>query len=844
MEPVMYKVILFFTAIGSASCVGTEVLCTLCSCKDHLVLCNNRNLTNIPPNICSGNPISLDLSGNLISVISGSPFIKCERLKKLYLNRNTIFAMDHDGFTGLYTLQYLDLSENMIEDDLVEEGVFRNLNELTELKFIRQKKRGIRQSWPVGLPDHVWGDIPKLKSLKMDSWSFTLPKAMATLKSLERLEIYSYSHVVDNTSFAVLNNISLKSLKLDGTNLQKIHHYAFSELDTLEELDLSGHRELGKNNYDNLGDSLYYASHKLTTLVLNATCPNSLRNQVSAMFFYCIGSTYLENLYMDDNQIYRFTDSSFHYGGIPYFRKWLPNLKTLSFGGNDLNMPGLDLSRFRDALGSYKHLKILNVSHQQALPLTPFKRSLDDYYSTVRQQVPPSLEYLYASYFFMGAPKQTYTIHLLSSEPVKLRLVDLSSNRFDKLIGKIDINFSCSPSVVLDISLNDCRLISENFFDYFGHCLKSLKAGKNVLGGQLTARHFQNLTNIIELDLHDNNIENFPFDILKKQKSLEVLDLSRNSLKMFTLEIKHMENLSFINLSTNGLNMLPKPLMDSLGKQHKRAIDTGQSFKLDLSKNPFICGCDFLLFLQWMNEHRTMFVSFNEYYCQDEQMKTIYFKNMKYNILLSLEKKCRSLKWLYISVGLISLLIFLLIIIALAYQRRWEIKYFFLNLNTKRKQYQEICEDNYLYDAFVAYHHEDVLWVKDSLIPNLEEKQKLKLCVHHRDFEAGAPIEENILKSIQTSRKTIVIVSKGFVKSGWCKFELHMARQHWIESGTDRLIIVLLEDVPVKDLPRTMVALFRTHTYLQWSEEAEEQKVFWLQLKRAVNKPVQMELEP
>ena len=84
------------------------------------------------------------------------------------------------------------------------------------------------------------------------------------------------------------------------------------------------------------------------------------------------------------------------------------------------------------------------------------------------------------------------------------------------------------------------------------------------------------------------------------------------------------------------------------------------------------------------------------------------------------------------------------------------------------------------YDAFVAYSEEDLQWVTQQLIPQVEQggepNEKLCLCVHHRDFLPGIPIEENILQSIKESNKTILILSENFVKRPWCEFETRVAR--------------------------------------------------------------------
>ena len=43
-----------------------------------------------------------------------------------------------------------------------------------------------------------------------------------------------------------------------------------------------------------------------------------------------------------------------------------------------------------------------------------------------------------------------------------------------------------------------------------------------------------------------------------------------------------------------------------------------------------------------------------------------------------------------------------------------------------------------LYDVFISYSQDNQEWVTKQLIPQLEENRpKLKVCIHERDFKAG-----------------------------------------------------------------------------------------------------------
>ena len=80
------------------------------------------------------------------------------------------------------------------------------------------------------------------------------------------------------------------------------------------------------------------------------------------------------------------------------------------------------------------------------------------------------------------------------------------------------------------------------------------------------------------------------------------------------------------------------------------------------------------------------------------------------------------------------------------------------------------------FDAFVSYAHADFKWVCDELVPRLENRERpFRLCVHERDFLGGADVVENIIASIETSRRTLVVLSNAYIQSEWCRFEFKQA---------------------------------------------------------------------
>ncbi|KAL3276818.1 hypothetical protein HHI36_012179 [Cryptolaemus montrouzieri] len=129
-----------------------------------------------------------------------------------------------------------------------------------------------------------------------------------------------------------------------------------------------------------------------------------------------------------------------------------------------------------------------------------------------------------------------------------------------------------------------------------------------------------------------------------------------------------------------------------------------------------------------------------------------------------------------------------------------------------------------LFDAFVSYSSKDEAWVAEVLAPALEPNYKL--CLHYRDFPVGAFLADTIVQAVESSKRTIMILSENFIKSEWCRFEFKSAHHQVLRDRRKRLIVVLLGEVPHKDLDPDIRLYLKTNVYLQWGD-----KLFWEKLK-------------
>jgi hypothetical protein len=153
-------------------------------------------------------------------------------------------------------------------------------------------------------------------------------------------------------------------------------------------------------------------------------------------------------------------------------------------------------------------------------------------------------------------------------------------------------------------------------------------------------------------------------------------------------------------------------------------------------------------------------------------------------------------KTTYITTMIIPFIIIAILIIlsALIYWKWWYLKYFFIILRNstilsfmtddkellKKQETESYCEGGFIYDVFVSYCDENREWVLNYLLPNIEKREEINVCLHERDFQVGYSILENIINCMDRSRVLLLVVSESFLMSHWCQFEMHLAQHRYL----------------------------------------------------------------
>merc|ERR1712106_209715 len=89
-------------------------------------------------------------------------------------------------------------------------------------------------------------------------------------------------------------------------------------------------------------------------------------------------------------------------------------------------------------------------------------------------------------------------------------------------------------------------------------------------------------------------------------------------------------------------------------------------------------------------------------------------------------------------------------------------------------------------------------------------------------------IPDQILDSVQESRRTIIVLSKEYVKADWTKMEFNEAHKHSIHDKRQRLIPLVHGEVPCMDsMDKDLQSYVKLRAYIDTRD-----RQFWKKIRR------------
>ncbi|XP_057689968.1 toll-like receptor 21 [Corythoichthys intestinalis] len=350
---------------------------------------------------------------------------------------------------------------------------------------------------------------------------------------------------------------------------------------------------------------------------------------------------------------------------------------------------------------------------------------------------------------------------------------------------------------------------------------------------------FDDLTNLIFLTLQKCCVVNIELKpgIFNSLRKLSYLSAENAGFQTFSRDVfGNLTGLQTLQLNHNGMQTLDVDVLESMS--HLRYLDIRN---LSLS-----CTCQNSLLQNWtMKNQQVQVVYLYDLPCQQGENNNFYnFNTDVCYVDLG--------KYLFFTTSTVVVLFtsFPLLYVLLY----WKMKYgYYVFRAWFSEQWRKIKEEeeNCTYDAFVSYNSSDEQWVMVQLLPNLEGNgSSLKLCLHHRDFEPGRDIVDNIVNAVYSSRKTICVISRNFLQSEWCSLEIQLASYRLFDEHRDVLLLIFLEPVSERQMSsyHRMRKVMLKKTYLQWPgwdclNPEQAQELFWNKLRHAVKTGSKQETE-
>ncbi|XP_054251151.1 toll-like receptor 5 [Indicator indicator] len=824
----LHQQLVFVFGISLAS-----YICALKNChsEDQVSLYNFCNLTDIP--WVPKDTVKLLLSFNYIRQVSATSFPLLEHLLLLEIGKqyvspvtigkeafrnlpnlrvldlgfNRILQLDLDAFVGLSSLTVLRLFRNQLGDSILEERYFRDLSSLEELDLSGNEITELH-------PHPLFYNLTVLKTVDLKSNHIAnLCQSNLTCFGGKHFLYFSLSsnplYMTHEMAWAKCTNpfinIRFNSLDLseNGWSTEKVQYFLKAIKGTqISALTFRYHIMGSGFGFDNLRnpDSDTFAGLARSDLRL-LDISNGYIFSLNSLIFQTLGNLELLNLFK--NKINQIKSQAF-FG--------LRNLKTLNLSSNLLG----ELYDYTfDGLHSVMHID-LQQNHIGMIAQEAFRKLVSLKIIDLRDNALknlPSFPHLTSA--FLGDNKLTS----VPDTAIAATHLELERNWLANL-GHLYILFQF-PGV-------QYIFLKQNRFSY---CEKSDSA---VGSSQL-----------LYMDLGENMLQlvwerNLCLDVFGALSKLEVLHLNNNYLAALPPEIfRGLTSLRRLNLAFNLLSHLspglfPQSLTNLNLSGNQLLSPEPEVFMtlsiLDITHNNYVCDCALKSLLVWLNETNvTLAGSHSDRYCvYPPEFAGVPLSSLIYDDCDEdeLQETLRLSVFVFTSV---TLTLFLMAVII--FTRCRGICFVWYKTITKKlidNQPQAADKSEYKYDAYLCFSKNDFEWVQNALIKHLDsqylDKNRFTLCFEERDFLPGEEHINNIRDAIWNSRKTICIVTKQFLKDGWCVEAFNFAQSRYFCDLKDVLIMVVAGSLSQYQLMKhkpIQSFLQRSH-YLRWPEDYQD----------------------
>ena len=645
----------------------------------------------------------------------------------------------------------------------------------------------------------------------------------SNLKHLKNLKIVNSR--IDTLLNASLDGLAnLQNITLRDCYIKRLELAVFKSLVNIRHIDLSENHYIGFPIVTR-ALSLIPNKHLIESLNLKFVNDRTYTSVLKRSFFKYLNMKNLKSLCLSSNEL-----SVIETG----FQKYIPSLEMLVLS---YNVIAGEYKAFYEIF-TLKHLRYLDLSNQNSYSNTHNEESSlysSNFLSMAEKdpadclQYPPYLETIHFHNFRSLSIGDTPWI-ICSNNSVKIYdLSMIDAKRVNSIRGLEVVEY-------LSFRNNEWYYIgSKTFFENFPK-LKTLLVGENNLSyyfeNDINGSLFKRNIYLESLDISYNKVKFLPSMFLKSLSHLNILNASGNNIEDIG-EFHVFNRPSVINLSHNAISDVPPHVMT--------AFETwGTNFTLDISNNPLsveMACCSIKKFIAWVRTTKIYLAHSTSYICMHNN-GLVHITSLPDSFL---QKQCPTFTDKQFTGILSVLLIFVIIVcvMSMCYRKRLVLMWWTIQMKryTRLKADAEIGDD-VIYDAFICYSGDDILWVRNNLETELEVKRGYRLCIHERDFVPGNPIDENIVTAIQQSRRTVLLLTKSFQESEWCDFEVRMANRHSRCNEQCIIIPVVFSSFDISKASLLLRSIIDEKSYINWNTNRNHKRMFWDVFTKALGTPL------
>nr|XP_046261100.1 toll-like receptor 7 [Scatophagus argus] len=762
--------------------------------------------------------------------ISKTAFKSLTKLKTLRLHSNSLTYVPFEWFANTTELRVLDLSSNFLAREIGVTFFPHFLGKLEELDLSFNYEL---QRYPQTLRlSCSFSSLKSLKILRLQGYVFQQlkPESIAPLKPLTNLEVIDLG-----TNFIKMTNLSilmdLKSFKIINLSNNKISSPSdgqdtvgfsggepllWSPMSAADQYQKEEVREIHYFRYDEYARSCKYKDKELgvITSFVKGECSqfgktlDVSRNNIFFLHSRFLNLGELRCLNLSGNAMSQsLNGSEFTY---------LTNLQYLDFSSNRLDL------LYSTAFQELKSLVILDISNNNhyfesegLTHMLNFTRNLKN------------LKILKMNHNKISTSTNT------EMESESLERLEFRDNRLDMLWRDGDTRYvnyfkKLLNLTVLDISHNNLNFIPHQVFSGLPDKLSELYIKNNKLKSFSWGK-LQLLRSLQVLDLSGNSLTTVPRMLSNCTKSLKKLILHKNQIQKLTPDfLKDAYNLKYLDLSFNRIEHIEKSSFpDDVVNQMDMLL---------LHKNKFLCSCSAIWFVTWLNATTVTIPRLaTDVICASPGAQ-------RGHPVVSVDLLTCQHRYLSIILYIFTTS-FILSFFALSISSHlflWDVWYIYHFCRAKLKGYNRLHSQSSVYDAFVIYDKEDPAvseWVMKEMCVHLEDRgdRRLTLCLEERDWIPGCPLIDNLSQSIHKSNRTVFILTSKYIKSGNFKTAFYMAHQRLMDEKNDVIIMIFLEKLPCNSKYLRLRKRLYKRSVLEWPTNPQAQPYFWFSLRSVLS---------